>query len=210
MTRGRRAHASSPTPEAAAAASRVGVSGTPARTTTSPAATSPPRGRTCDPDPTDCEISTMLSCSTTSSTGTTESAPAGTTAPVEMATVQPGSTLAAKGRPAADSPTIRSAPGRSADRTANPSIAELAKGGRSTRARTSAAVTRPPASAMGTDSAGSRRARFSTRSCASSTVSSEATVGAYRSREIRRASRRSLPPRRTAGPRPDVRGLAGS
>jgi len=50
-------------------------------------------------------------------------------------------------------------------------MAELGKGGRSTRAHTSSATTRPPASAMGTGSAGRSRARASTRCCASSRVS---------------------------------------
>src|SRR4051794_5720016 len=118
----------------------------------------------------------MLSCRTTYSTGTTLSAPCGTTAPVEMATAEPGSSCASNGRPAADSPAIRNVPGRSAARTAKPSIAELANGGKSTWARTSSVVTRPPASATGTTSAGSERERSRTRLCASSSVSSDATV----------------------------------
>ena len=120
-------------------------------------------------------MSTVLSCLLTFSIGTTASAPWGTTAPVEMATAPPASSGPPNGVPAADSPTMRNVPGRSAARTAKPSIAELANGGRSTRARTSSAPTRPPASAIGTLSTGSRRACPSTRSCASSRLSSGAT-----------------------------------
>ena len=60
----------------------------------------------------------------------------------------------------------------SAARTAKPSIAELANGGRSTRAATSSASTRPAAAATGTGSAASGRARASTRARASSMESS--------------------------------------
>src|SRR5436190_7218618 len=59
-------------------------------------------------------------------------------------------------------------------------MAELGKGGRSTAACAAAAVTRPPASASGTISAHSGRARSSTRRCASSTVSRSRTLSAYR------------------------------
>ena len=44
-------------------------------------------------------------------------------------------------------------------------------------------MTRPPASAIGTSSDGSGRVAARTRPCASSKVSSEATLGAYRSRD---------------------------
>ena len=175
LTRGLRRHATVPTPAAATAARRAGVSLTPANATESPAATSPPRGRTCAPGSNDCEMSTVFSTWTTSSMGTTASAPSGTTAPVEMAAAQPSSSRPSKGRPAADSPTIRSVAGRSAARTAKPSIAELANGGRSTRALTSSAATRPDAAPIGTGSAASGRTRSSTRSCASSRLSSEVT-----------------------------------
>ncbi len=114
------------------------------------------------------------------------------------------------GRPAADSPTIRRVPGRSAARTAKPSIAELANGGRSTLA---AHVLRGDASSRRRDRhrlrPASGRARSSTRCCASSKVSSEATPSAYGSnREAGRRSRRALPARRAPGPRSHVGGLA--
>src|SRR5581483_8505445 len=86
----------------------------------------------------------------------------------------------AAGNPAAEWSTIASVPGRSAARTAYPSIAELSKGGRSTRAVTASVGTRPSASAIGTRSPGSTRARASTSACASSTVSSSLTRSEYR------------------------------
>src|SRR5581483_6253718 len=97
--------------------------------------------------------SISLSCLTTYSTGTTASAPSGTTAPVEISIASPGPRTTPAGRPAADAPTTDSRPGRSELRTAKPSIAELGKGGRSTSALAGAARTRPAALASGTVSA---------------------------------------------------------
>ena len=68
--------------------------------------------------------------------GMTESAPAGTTPPVEISIASPASSARCAGRPAAIRSTTGSVPGRSAARTAKPSIAELANGGRSTSAHT--------------------------------------------------------------------------
>jgi glycosyltransferase involved in cell wall biosynthesis len=78
------------------------------------------------------------------------------------------------GTPAAIRATTDSRSGVSADRTANPSIAELANGGRSTFASASVASTRPAASAMATSSAGNGVTRSSTRACASASESSSA------------------------------------
>ncbi len=84
------------------------------------------------------------------------------------------------GRPAAIRATTGSVPGVSAARTANPSIAELANGGRSTAARAPARRARgrrPPRAARAR--AGSGCARASTGASASSIDSSSATTAAY-------------------------------
>ena len=65
--------------------------------------------------------------------------------PVEMAIASPRASSRVAGAPAADWPTTVRRPGVSAARTANPSIAELSNGGRSVRATTDAARTRPAA-----------------------------------------------------------------
>ena len=87
-------------------------------------------------------------------------APAGTIAPVEIATASPGPTAAPEGDPARDSPIRRrttgldtAAPAVSAARTAYPSIAELSKPGTSACATTAAASRRPSAERSGTGSA---------------------------------------------------------
>ena len=99
--------------------------------------------------------------------GTTASAPSGTTPPVAIPIASPGASGLGAGRPAAIRATTGNRPGVSAARTAKPSIAELGNGGRSTVARAASASTRPAASASGTGSDGSgvarsriRRARF--------------------------------------------------
>ena len=80
------------------------------------------------------------------------------------------------GCPAADSPTTRSVPARRMRvRRSRPSRSSRTAEGRPGRGRLPRA-TRPPASAIGTSSAGSGRARARTRSCASSRVSSDATA----------------------------------
>jgi len=82
--------------------------------------------------------------------GMTASAPSGTTPPVEIDIASPAARGRSAGRPAAICATIGSRPGRSAARTAYPSIAELANGGRSTIARAGSAVTRPAAAPIAT------------------------------------------------------------
>ena len=74
--------------------------------------------------------------------------------------------------PAATRKATGSSPGVSAARTANPSIAELGKGGRSTRESGASRSTRPFASTSATVSVGSGRAWDRICSSASSTVSS--------------------------------------
>ena len=77
-------------------------------------------------------ISTVSSATTTYSMGTTASAPSGTAPPVAIRIASPGPSGRVAGAPAAIRATIGKRPGVSADRTANPSIAELGNGGRST------------------------------------------------------------------------------
>src|SRR6266545_1754739 len=106
--------------------------------------------------------------------GMTASAPGGTTPPVAIAIASPSPSSRDAGRPAAIRSTTTKLPGVSAARTANPSIAELGNGGKSTAARASRANTRPAADSMLTasDASGLTRARIS-RS-ATSIVSSDA------------------------------------
>src|SRR6266511_1236439 len=83
----------------------------------SPAPMSPPRGRTFAPRST-CEgISTSLSWWTTSSTGTTASAPSGTTPPVAIAKASRAASGLPAGRPAATVSRTGSLAGVSAART---------------------------------------------------------------------------------------------
>ncbi len=116
---------------------RDGERDVPAGTTASPARTSPPSGLTFAPGPTASGTSTVSSCSVTSSTGTTASAPSGTTPPVAIAIASPSDSGRGAGLPAATRATMGSVPGVSAARSANPSIAELGKRGRSIAARAS-------------------------------------------------------------------------
>ena len=108
------------------------------------------------------------------STGTIVSAPGGRAPPVMMRAAAPGSTVGSRPVPANTSPVIRRAtgvaspaPARSAPRTAKPSMAELANGGRSSAAATSAARTQPRASASPTSRTGSGPSRSSTPALAS-------------------------------------------
>ena len=108
------------------------------------------------------------------STGTTVSAPGGSAPPVMMRTAAPGSTVGSRPVPANTSPVIRRgtglaspAPARSAPRTAKPSMAELANGGRSSAAATSMARTAPRASASPASLTGSGASRSSTPARAS-------------------------------------------
>ena len=82
------------------------------------------------------------------STITTESAPGGITAPVIIRTASPGPTPTSGGTPAGKVPTTTSSTGGptvSTERTANPSMAVLSKGGTSPMAIIGSAVTRPRA-----------------------------------------------------------------
>ena len=105
-------------------------------------------------------MSTPSVCSPSSS-GSTASEPGGIGAPVEITTAVPASSGTSPADPAATSPrTGRDTGGdaKSSERTAQPSIEERSKPGRSTAPRTSALSTRPAASASGTVSPGSGRA----------------------------------------------------
>ena len=87
--------------------------------------------------------------------GTTASAPSGTTPPVEIAIASPGASGRSAGRPAAIRSTTGKVPGVSVERSANPSIAELGKRGRSIAANAGSASTRPAASTRATASVSS-------------------------------------------------------
>ena len=153
-----------------------------------------------------CGTTTVSPSSVTCSIGTTASAPSGTTPPVAIPIASPGASGRDDGRPAAIRATTGSVPGVSAARSANPSIAELGKRGRSTTALASSASTRPAASPIGTGSAASRRDALEHAASASSTVSSSATTmtlhtGYARARDLGRRPR----PRRGAHRRPLLR-----
>src|SRR5436190_12520537 len=109
----------------------------------------------------------------------TASAPEGTTPPVAIAIASPASSDRAAGTPAATRPTIGNVPGTSDERTANPSIAELGNGGRSTVDRASSPRTRPAADASGTGSDRRLRTRARIAASASSIVSKLVTGDAY-------------------------------
>ena len=117
-------------------------------------------------------METLFPWSSTSSIGTTASAPSGTVPPVAMPAAAPEGNGPDGGVPAATRKATESSPGVSAARTANPSIAELGKGGRSTRERGASRSTRPFASSSATISVESGRAWDRICSSASSTVSS--------------------------------------
>ena len=69
---------------------------------------------------------------------------------MEIPIASPAARARVAGLPAAMRPTTANLPGTSVERTANPSIAELGNGGRSTAATAACAVTRPAASSSGT------------------------------------------------------------
>ena len=117
-----------------------------------------------------------LSSPTTYSTGTTASAPSGTTPPVEISIASPSARARVAGCPAATRATTGNRPGRSVERSAYPSMADEGNGGRSTSARTGSAVIRPMARASPTASAGSVRARARIRAWASSRASGSSTT----------------------------------
>src|SRR5262249_9372234 len=109
--------------------------------------------------------------SSTSSIGTTESAPSGTTPPVAIAIASPASSARPAGLPAAIRSATGSVAGTSPDRIAKPSIAEAGNGGRSPADDAGSASTRPEASSTATSSAGNGRTRSSTSASASLIVS---------------------------------------
>ena len=82
--------------------------------------------------------------------GMTASAPSGITPPVAIPIASPSCSSRSAGLPAAIRATTGSVPGVSEARRANPSIAELANGGRSTTAAAGSASTRPAAASIGT------------------------------------------------------------
>ncbi len=113
------------------------------------------------PSGTDCWTTTEAPSpsESVSSTMTMASAPGGMGAPVMIRAASPGPTgLSRPDIPAATVPTtfrVTGASATSAARTANPSMAVLAKGGTDSPATASAAVTRPRQPANGRETAGS-------------------------------------------------------
>jgi hypothetical protein len=142
---GRLAHDTAATPAAASAPSSAGRTSVPARTTRSPAA----RVASARPDvlsvlETRGDFDCIVVLDHTLD-WTTASAPSGTTPPVAIAIDCPAASGRVAGRPAAMRSTTGRRPACPSARTANPSIAELGNGGRSTAAVASAARTRPAA-----------------------------------------------------------------
>src|SRR4249919_2657701 len=147
---------------------------TPCLSTVAPGSMSSPACRTSVPGFTSASISTRPSRTLVSSIRTTESAPSGITAPVEIPIASPRCSDDSAGRPAWDSSaTVRitgppgAAPRVSSARTANPSIEELSKPGTGSALSTSTARIRPSASRNGTGSAPSGLTRSRTRRLAS-------------------------------------------
>jgi hypothetical protein len=139
------------------AAARIPSSGAARRrlafTRRSPTVESSPAGRTCLPDGIASSTRTTSPPTTQFSIGTTQSAPAGTGAPVSIRTASFPPTTASGRRPIRARPTTRSSTGdpgaaetMSMERTANPSMAEDENAGISSWARMSAARTPPRAS----------------------------------------------------------------
>ena len=173
--RGRLAHTSSPTPAARERAElRRPQARVPSRTTTSPARQSPPRGRRVRRARRRSRSRSRCHSRQQARPARRRRRPRGRRRPWRSPSPRPAR---ARAPPAARRRSARrpaAVPGVSAARTAKPSIAELANGGRSTAERASSARTRPAAAASGTDSAcsGCVRARICRQ--ASSTVSSGA------------------------------------
>src|SRR5215212_3328726 len=173
-TRGRRWTATDDAPTLARTPRRPGVRTVPGVTTTSPARRSSPARRTAVPGSTGTSTTTDAPSAdgAVRSTMTTASAPGGTTAPVMMRTAWPAPTSTGTTGPASWVPTtckVAGAAATSADRTANPSMAELSKPGTASGARTSAAATAPSASASGTSTTGPGGQAASTKARTSST-----------------------------------------
>src|SRR5918995_33052 len=147
----------------------------------------------------------------------TASAPSGTVPPVAIPIASPGSSGLPAGFPAGIRSRTGSRPGVSPDRRANPSIAELSNGGRSTRDVAGSTRTRPAAESSATGSASNGRTRSRIRRWASSMDKSAPTSrisycrdlgrrprprrGSKRRAALRRARQRPRPPRQAVGSR---------
>ena len=174
-TRGRRMQLTVATPTDASTPSSAAPIRTPCLSTVAPGSMSSPACRTLVPGLTSASISTRPSRTLVSSIRTTESAPSGITAPVEIPIASPPCNADRAGRPARDSSatvsvtgTPDAAPRVSAARTAKPSIEELSKPGTGSALSTSTARIRPSASRRGTGSAANGPTRSRTRRLASS------------------------------------------
>ena len=209
-TRGRRRSGTVAYPIDDAAPVASGPHTVPALSTMSPSATSPPRRRTCWPSETTSRTSTSAGSGASpigwsvSSTGTMASAPGGSGAPVMMRAHSPSPTSGADEAPAGMSPTTRSrTPGaRSAARTANPSIAELSKGGTAKRARRSSANTWPTPSPMGTSSTGRTVASPTMRARYSSTLNTYVTFRSGSTDQRARAASNTMTRPTSGSPKP--------
>ncbi len=186
-----------PAPAAARAASCRGASRVPAARSRSPRRRSLPRSRTNSPAERPRAMVTIApsrassrpSTSSVSSTGMTVSAPAGIGAPVMIRSAVPAMSVTGDARPAGMSPVTSSAIGTevtSTARTANPSICELRKSGRSTSLRMSAAVTRPRPADSATGSLPSDSITGAISCSISRACSSTVTAGVMRSVSRRR------------------------
>ena len=173
-TRGRGSTGTAWRPTEASMPTAAGSTTRPRSSTTVPARTSSPASRTKPRSATGARSSTIPPSTSACSTGTTASAPGGRGPPVMIRTAVPEATVGRRPLPANTSPararavgSSTLAPARSAARRANPSIEELANGGRLSAARTSSARMQPSASPSGTWRGGSGSTRPSTAARAS-------------------------------------------
>ena len=197
------------TPQAASAARRAGVSSAPGVVDgRRRRERRPPGSRMLAPRTTGSGSSTSSSPTTTRSIGTTESAPSGTTPPVEMSIASPAPSVRVAGRPAATLPTMRSVPGVSR----GPDGEAVHRGARERR-QVDARGDRLGEHAAGRSLerhalAGSGSARARTAASASSTGRSGLTSARYRSAHgvpSRRDLRRHPRAQRGAQRRPALR-----
>src|SRR5438093_5034326 len=151
---------------------------TPASSTRSPTRTSSPAGRTYAAGSTAARSVTRPFVASTSSWGTTASAPGGSGAPVKIRMASPLPIAREGSVPASTRPTTASAaPARvSPARTAYPSMDEFAHGGISRRETISSASTRPSDATTSTRSVPSTETRDRIASSASSTLSIRALL----------------------------------
>src|SRR5438093_5214339 len=151
---------------------------TPASSTRSPTRTSSPAGRTYAAGSTAARSVTRPFVASTSSWGTTASAPGGSGAPVKIRMASPRPIAREGSAPASTRPTTASAaPARvSPARTAYPSMDEFAHGGTSRRETISSASTRPSDATTSTRSVPSTETRDRIASSASSTLSIRALL----------------------------------